>query len=642
MTSALHSATALPSGPRARVSALSIRTKLALVMALGFVVSFAVSFGLVVKNERALGLQQEAASEALLIELLAGQMGGPLRFKDGERISSIYQPVVEKDTGLVMIEVVHSDGTTLATYNSSEQAAVPYDRLMGQAVAAARETLTGQTRGDGLRFATALPVLSPDGLTLLGVIALARDHGVALSAYFEQTLTALVVSALVALVGLACIVFLIARMVKRPIGALGQAMGKVSEGDYSVAIPETGRFDEIGDMADRLTVLRDTLAREVAERNAREDEAAERQKLFQRLAEHLRHLSEGEIDCPIDETEFSSLDDDHRAVCRSFNNVLSNLRDVLSTVMATAESVRNSSREISEVAADQSKRSESQAATLEESAAAIEELNASVQQTAEHAAEADKRIVENKKQAEAGGDVVGQTVAAMKSIEDSSQQITAIIGVIDDIAFQTNLLALNAGVEAARAGDAGRGFAVVASEVRALAQRASDSANEIKELIMRSSEEVTRGSDLAGKAGNALNEIIEGVNHVSELVSRIATGSREQANNLAEIKESVSNLDRVTQQNAAVIEESSAASRSLSDEAERMTDVLGSFRLDAGTARALAGPASDKAADYAGWSSEVSAANGSDTRAAEPVLAFASAAGRSRKAVNDDDGWDEF
>lgn len=611
-------------------------------MALGFFVSFAVSFGLVAKNERAIGLQQEAASEALLIELLAGQMGGPLRFKDGDRISAIYQPVVEKDAGLVMIEVVHSDGTSLASYRTGEQAAAPYARLMPEAIAAAREDLTAQTRGDGLRFVSALPVLSPDGTALLGVVALARDHNVALSAYLEQTMQALMVSALVALAGLTGIVFMIARMIKRPISALGRAMGAVSEGDYAVAIPETGRLDEIGDMADRLTILRDTLARESTERNARELEAAERQKLFQRLAEHLKRLSAGEIDCPIDEADFSSLDDDHRAVCRSFNNVLSNLREVLSTVMATAESVRNSSREISEVAADQSKRSEAQAATLEESAAAIEELNASVQQTAEHAAEADKRIVQNKKQAEAGGDVVDQTVAAMKSIEDSSQQITAIIGVIDDIAFQTNLLALNAGVEAARAGDAGRGFAVVASEVRALAQRASDSANEIKDLIMRSSADVTRGSDLAGKAGSALNEIIEGVNHVSELVSRIATGSREQANNLAEIKESVSNLDRVTQQNAAVIEESSAASRSLSDEAERMTDVLGSFRLDAGAVEALAHATPTRTPDYDGWSSELSATDRSHEGAAEPVLSFASATRRTRKAVNDDDGWDEF
>ena len=182
--------------------------------------------------------------------------------------------------------------------------------------------------------------------------------------------------------------------------------------------------------------------------------------------------------------------------------------------------------------------------------------------------------------AAAGGEVVALTVNAMKNIEESSQQITAIIGVIDDIAFQTNLLALNAGVEAARAGEAGRGFAVVASEVRALAQRASDSANEIKELILRSSEQVNEGSALANKAGASLNDIIDGVKRVSELVSLIATGSREQANNLAEIKESVGELDQVTQQNAAVIQETSAASQSLSEEAERVSAALQCFKIE--------------------------------------------------------------
>lgn len=635
--------------------AFKIRTKMAAVMAMGFVVVFTVIFIQVARNERELGLQHESKSEALLLELLAAQLSAPLQARDEERISQIYQPVVDKDPGLAMITVEHADGEALSSYTSRTIANPEFQSLLTQATAAARESGAAQTRARGFSFASAVPIFASDGTTLLGVVAIARDYDVALSGYREKTNFALVLSTLVAFFGLIIVVLIFNRMVQRPLAALGGAMGAVGRGHYQVEIPGNDRLDEIGKISDELSVLRDTLSRENMDRKARQKEADQRQKMFHRLAEHLSRLAKGEVDCPIDEAEFSDLDEDHLAICRNFNSLLNNLHDVLATATVTAETVRNSSREISEVAADQSQRSESQAATLEESAAAIEELNASVQQTAEHAADADRRITENKRQAETGGEVVGLTVSAMKSIEESSQQITDIIGVIDDIAFQTNLLALNAGVEAARAGDAGRGFAVVASEVRALAQRASDSANEIKELIMRSSEQVTQGSALAGKAGVALNDIIEGVNHVSQLVSRIATGSREQANNLAEIKESIGNLDRVTQQNAAVIEESSAASRSLSDEAERMTEVLGAFRLrdvdDWQTSVAAKRPN-----DPEDWTREMTrvetarpwpdAAKTADQTVHEPVLTI-SARSRAgdipvKQAVNADEGWDEF
>ncbi|WP_157084433.1 methyl-accepting chemotaxis protein [Sediminimonas qiaohouensis] len=359
------------------------------------------------------------------------------------------------------------------------------------------------------------------------------------------------------------------------------------------------------------------------------------------LGEGMSHLAAGRTDCPISVDEFASLDRNHVEICEDFNNVLVNLRDVLSTIVSTAESVRTSSREISDVAEEQSKRSEEQAAMLEESAAAIEELNTSVQKTAGLAADANEHIAENKKLAAAGGEVVNRTVKAMHDIEESSEQITAIIGVIDDIAFQTNLLALNAGVEAARAGESGRGFAVVASEVRALAQRASSSANEIKELILRSSGHVTDGSELANQAGAALSEIIDGVNHLSDLVSNIATGSREQAINLAEIKESVTSLDKVTQQNAVVIEESSSASRSLSNEAERMSNALRRFSVDDSTSE----PTTDKARtdDRPNERDDpIVIAKTTNEPIAEPTLVFASQAKIGRMEANNQEDWHDF
>ena len=223
---------------------------------------------------------------------------------------------------------------------------------------------------------------------------------------------------------------------------------------------------------------------------------------------------------------------------------------------------------------------EAQAVTLEESAAAIETLSTSVEQTADHAAEANKRITQNRQQAQSGGEVVELTVEAMRNIEQSSDKITAIIGVIDDIAFQTNLLALNAGVEAARAGESGRGFAVVASEVRALAQRSADAATEIKNLINQSSQQVDQGVTLVGQAGESISSIVIRVNQISKLISDIASGAVEQSTGLGEINTGMSQLDQVTQQNAAMVEQSTAAGHLLRSDAQNLSELMQRFQLD--------------------------------------------------------------
>ena len=322
----------------------------------------------------------------------------------------------------------------------------------------------------------------------------------------------------------------------------------------------------------------DDLAIEAQERQARLAKDQRIMELFDELCNCLSQAAKGDIDVRIDTATFDGLAPQYLTVCANFNGLVDSLSGMLETINVAAETVRVNSLEISQVATDQSQRSEAQAATLEESAAGLKQLTRSVKSTAEHAARANEEIQANRQQAEESGTVVARTVEAMKKIEASSNQITEIITVIDDIAFQTNLLALNAGVEAARAGEAGRGFAVVASEVRALAQRASDSANEIKELIVNSGQHVQEGGTLVDQTGQALNNIIEGVAKVSDIVSSIATASRDQSDNLEEINGAVNELDKVTQQNAAVIEETSAASNALSQEAERLTDALARFR----------------------------------------------------------------
>jgi methyl-accepting chemotaxis protein len=228
---------------------------------------------------------------------------------------------------------------------------------------------------------------------------------------------------------------------------------------------------------------------------------------------------------------------------------------------------------------DLSQRTEEQASALEQTAATMSELGATVRLTSENAAQADQLARSATDVAQRGGQVVQQFVDTMKGINDSSRRIADIIGTIDGIAFQTNILALNAAVEAARAGEQGRGFAVVASEVRSLAQRSAEAAKEIKTLINRSVETVEAGSSDVAEAGRTMDEIVHGVRRVTDLMGEIAAAATEQRDGISQVNQAVANLDQMTQQNAALVEESSAASGSLREQAQRLSEVVSVFKV---------------------------------------------------------------
>jgi methyl-accepting chemotaxis protein len=317
-----------------------------------------------------------------------------------------------------------------------------------------------------------------------------------------------------------------------------------------------------------------------AEMQRREEEQTHHREVLHRVVDALRDglsdLSAGNLTRRINE----SFDAEYDALRLDFNNALERLAATLAQVVDTSRAIRDRSVEISTASEELSRRTENQAAALEETAAALDQLNASVKSAADRAREVEGIVRSARAEAERSRAVVNGAVAAMSEIESSSSQISQIIGSIDDIAFQTNLLALNAGVEAARAGDAGRGFAVVASEVRALAQRSSAAAKEIKVLIGASAQHVGRGVDQVGRAGEALNSIFGSVVEISTLVSGIATGAAEQSSGLAEINVGVAQLDQVTQRNAAMVEQSGAVSQALHGDALRLADQVGTFRLD--------------------------------------------------------------
>ncbi len=300
----------------------------------------------------------------------------------------------------------------------------------------------------------------------------------------------------------------------------------------------------------------------------------DKQTAISGLDQALEALARGDLRYRI-ETSFAG---DYAGLRQGYNNAVGHLEEAIGAVVSAAGGIHSGASEISQAADDLSRRTEQQAASLEETAAALHQITATVKRATEGAAQADAAAQEAKTDAEESGETVRHAVAAMGEIETSSQQIGQIIGVIDEIAFQTNLLALNAGVEAARAGDAGKGFAVVASEVRALAQRSAEAAKEIKALISTSTRQVGDGAQLVGKTGEALQRMVGKVGEISALISEIAASSREQSQGLAQVNTAVNEMDKVTQQNAAMVEQSTAASHALLNEAESLGDSVRRFQ----------------------------------------------------------------
>jgi len=406
-----------------------------------------------------------------------------------------------------------------------------------------------------------------------------------------------VLVALIAIV--ACFGFFVTNMLSTSIRRIGDRMASLATGNTEDAIPYADRKDGIGDMARSVEVFREAAVRNneleaEAEANRQRSEA-ERAELQHRaeaeaearlnqatgaLAASLRRLADGDMLCEVNEAFASQFE----GLRHDFNTSVRQLRDALLSVGNSVSTVTSGSKEISDASDDLSKRTEQQAASLEETAAALEEITANVVATSKRTSEARDVVRDARTRADQSGQVVRNAVAAMERIEKSSQQIGQIIGVIDEIAFQTNLLALNAGVEAARAGDAGKGFAVVAQEVRELAQRSANAAKEIKALISNSAVAVSEGVKLVSDTGEGLGVIEQLVQTVTSHMDAIATAAQEQSAGLAQVNTAVNHMDQSTQQNAAMVEEMSAAGAGLAQESTKLSDLLSRFQLGGGGA----------------------------------------------------------
>ncbi|MFD0978802.1 methyl-accepting chemotaxis protein [Tropicimonas aquimaris] len=460
---------------------------------------------------------------------------------------------------------------------------------------------------------------------IVGTGSYVSDIHTTLSGLRTFSLIAMAVS-IVAMVGVST---LLVRSVTRPLAALIGRMRGLKEGDVETPVPLIDARSEVGDMARSIDVFRTALvertrleaeqaakdkelarqreaaleqeslmqkreaeaathrqqeeARQAAEREAQRAEAeaerervrAEQELVVSSLAQSLNAMSQGDLSTRLTQTFPPA----YEALRKDFNNAVERVSELVGSIVEGAGHIKSETSSLNAAAVELGRRTESQAASLEQTAAAVTELTSSLESSTHGAREAAGTVSRTRDRSRAGKEVVHRTIDAMTEISESSGRISKITGVIDDIAFQTNLLALNAGVEAARAGDAGRGFAVVASEVRALAQRSSEAAREIAQLIATSGHQVETGVQLVNESGTSLEEIEKLVAQLDELVSDIAESSAQQATGLNEISSAMNQLDQVTQQNAAMFEETNAAVSALQAQATALERDSASFTL---------------------------------------------------------------
>jgi methyl-accepting chemotaxis protein len=420
-------------------------------------------------------------------------------------------------------------------------------------------------------------------------------------------------------------------ILRRGILGVRNSMQRIHAGDYATPVGAVDRNDEIGEMARCVDQFRtnaidkETLERDAAqsrsqndgERRDRERASAEDSRLVQvavnALGEALNKLADGQLTVDIEHPFRADLE----SLRLDFNQAVGKLRTVMTEMRDNSVSITANGRQMRTAADDLAKRTEQQAASLEETSAALDQITVTVRTATDKAEEASKMVSLTHGNAEESERIVGEAVAAMARIEDASAEIGKIINVIDEIAFQTNLLALNAGVEAARAGEAGKGFAVVAQEVRELAQRAAGAAKDIKGLVSRSSAEVGTGVRLVQETGSALGRIGTDIEKINDHMRTIVIAAREQSTGLSEINIAIGHLDQMTQQNAAMVEQTNAASHTLAQDAESLSGLISQFEIGGRSSAAYA--SSGATSSSASTSRPTATSSSSSARSSAPV-----------------------
>jgi len=509
------------------------------------------------------------ASFEKLINGLNGQLGGLLKSleetttTDEERaLAAKFRPIIDKNLG--------------EARDLMKESADPQTHQQAQAKALTRGRLTESrvVLGELKKIADATSERS----------YLERDAAITL-------LSQLMIGAAVTAVGVAILLALaLSRSIAKPVSQLASIMGELANGATSVTIPDQQRQDEIGDMARALAFFNKAVQEKLAlERNEelrheaealrqrteieRAEAAARQAVVIDQLGAALAALERGDLTWRVRDlpAAFAKLAGD-------FNAAMQKLEIAMCGVMASSEMIHSNTAEVASVSDDVAARAEQQAASLEETAAALGQITTTLKATAEGAERANTLAGAARQEVQGSKGVLDETIGSIRRISTSSEKISAIIGVIDDIAFQTNLLALNAGVEAARAGNAGLGFAVVASEVRALAQRSAAAAKEIKGLIEGAQADVRDGVTSIGRTSDVMTRIFDQVSTLNDVIRDIAQGAREQSTGLQEVNLAVNQMDALTQKNAAIVEEANNVSQRLYREVTNLTGLVHHFR----------------------------------------------------------------
>ncbi|UAL10952.1 methyl-accepting chemotaxis protein [Caulobacter segnis] len=543
-------------------------------------------------NNRSQSIHADALALETAILRQNSQFRGFLVTGDKSYLKSYYEGRDEYDRVSEKLKSTLTDPVMLKAIDDSRVATLTWrknwgDRMIEVVQAGQRDEAQQMVRDAGKKVLVSAAVLP------LRDIRDAEAKHIAEAGARQKTAIVTALAALgvggVALIAIAMTLSrMLSRTIARPITTLTHAMTQLAEGDNDISV-DADRADELGDMARAVLVFRDAAlakaeadqAKARAERaKAEADQAkigaeAAQRRVVETLDTALAALASGDLTHVIT----SPFEAEYERLRQSFNSAVEGLEQSISGVARSAQSVHLGAAEIYSASEDLSRQTQQQATRLQETSMATKQVTVMVGETAQRALDARTAIQVANGNAMEGGAIVNEAISAMDAIQTSSEEISQIINLIDAITFQTNLLALNAGVEAARAGEAGRGFAVVAQEVRALAQRSADAARDIKTLIHTSSVQVASGVGRVGDTGQMLTQIGAKIGDTNALINEIAQSTETQADNLKQVSSAVASMDSMTQQNAAMVKEATAAARSLAAEADELTTLVARFRL---------------------------------------------------------------
>lgn len=499
------------------------------------------------------------------------QFRGFLVTADESYLKSYFEGRVDYDRASGELESLLTDPDQLALVRKSREETLAWrrnwgDRMINLVHDGQRDAAIAAVREAGKKVLVSAAILPLRDI---------RDHesaNIKSDADRQTFALAMATAALVigglALIGIAVtLAMALSRAIAEPVLRLTDQMNELSAGNNAIQIVGTDRADELGAMARAVVVFRDAAVEKVAA-------DLERQEAMAEIGRSLARLANADLTARLE-----GLPPKYLSLAEDFNNAVSKLSGAMQTVRTSVERIKSGSAEIRHAAMDLAHRSEVQAASIRESSSSMDGITAAVSEGAKQAERANGDMAGTRDQAEQGGAVARQAVDAMVSIQKATQEIFEIVDVIDGIAFQTNLLALNAGVEAARAGEAGKGFAVVASEVRALSQRAAEAANDIKSRIVVAKDNVHSGVDMVNVTGTALEAIIQRVAEISGSIGEVARSSTEQSSRMESVNRTIRDMGHLTQQNAAMVEETTAAAAHLAREAEQLAEAFATFQI---------------------------------------------------------------